>query len=189
MAIAFKLNMSSLSDAEVIRRAGELGYVKAENETLVNVDTENDMVSDEESDDTETDVKSEKDDSSGKETEEDEETVKDDKKADKEENADDEASESESDDDNTVEEEEEEETKPTVTETNYVSFQILPGEFSDVVSEKLESQGLVENAEAYNEFLIDNGYDSFIQPGSFEIPEGASAEEIARILMTKSENR
>ncbi len=187
MAVAFKLNSDSLSDAEVIKRAQELGYVKEDSGTLVDPTTENEnALSDTEgepsSDDTMT--KPAKEDTPKDETKDDsKDSAKDDNESKPQESSKNDDSDSKAD-----EKTDESENKPSA-DSDYVEFEILPGQFSDVVSNNLEKAGLVEDGESYNDYLIDNGYDSFIQPGSFTIPVGASESEIAQILMTKVENR
>lgn len=59
---------------------------------------------------------------------------------------------------------------------------IYPGEGSYAVSRKLATLGLVESAEIYDGFLCQNGYDKKLCTGNYEIQEGATAEEIARII-------
>lgn len=70
-----------------------------------------------------------------------------------------------------------------------VQIDILPGEYSATICQKLFQAGLVADQEDFNNFITDSNYDSLIQPGTFTIPEGSSYEEIAKILTTKQENR
>lgn len=63
-----------------------------------------------------------------------------------------------------------------------VSFTISGGQNSRVVGNNLASAGLVDDGTAFDHFLEENGYDRIIRPGSYDIPEGASYEEIARII-------
>jgi len=63
-----------------------------------------------------------------------------------------------------------------------VTITIRSGESSVTVSKTLEAAGLVENASAYDRFLCENGYDRKIRVGTYEIPVGASEEEIAEII-------
>ena len=75
------------------------------------------------------------------------------------------------------------ETEPVETTPvgETVTITIRSGESSVTVSKTLEAAGLVENASAYDRFLCENGYDRKIRVGSYEIPVGASEEEIAEI--------
>ena len=76
------------------------------------------------------------------------------------------------------------ETEPVETTPvgETVTITIRSGESSVTVSKTLEAAGLVENASAYDRFLCENGYDRKIRVGSYEIPVGASEEEIAEII-------
>lgn len=75
------------------------------------------------------------------------------------------------------------------TTVEQVEFHILPGEYSDAISQKLLDAGLVDDKNAFNEFIINSDYDNLIQTGDFVIPKGSSYEDIAKILTTKQENR
>ena len=90
--------------------------------------------------------------------------------------------------------EKETETKTeTETETDSVpapvveniSIVVNQGDSSDAVAGKLQSAGLVENAKAFNQFLIERKYDGILLTGTFVIPKGATTEEIAAILIKK----
>lgn len=88
--------------------------------------------------------------------------------------------------------EKETETK-TETETDSVpapvveniSIVVNQGDSSDAVAGKLQSAGLVENAKAFNQFLIERKYDGILLTGTFVIPKGSTTEEIAAILIKK----
>lgn len=71
------------------------------------------------------------------------------------------------------------------TTVEQVEFHILPGEYSDTISQKLADAGLVDDKEAFNEFIINSDYDNLIQTGDFVIPKGSSYEDIAKILTTR----
>lgn len=66
-----------------------------------------------------------------------------------------------------------------------VRIEISGGQYSDVVCRKLEEAGLVDSAKAFNDFLVEKDYDNAILPGVYEIPKGATYEEIAVLLTTK----
>lgn len=68
------------------------------------------------------------------------------------------------------------------TSASSVIVAIYPGESSYMVSRKLATLGLVESADIYDGFLCQNGYDKKLCTGNYEIKEGATAEEIARII-------
>lgn len=59
---------------------------------------------------------------------------------------------------------------------------ISGGSGSYTVSRKLEEAGLVEDAQEFDDFLCDNGYSKRLRAGTFQIPVGASWEEIAGII-------
>lgn len=50
------------------------------------------------------------------------------------------------------------------------------------MSVKLQEAGLVSSASEFDRYLYQNGYDKRIRTGVFEIPAGADAEEIAKII-------
>lgn len=63
------------------------------------------------------------------------------------------------------------------------------GDSSNMVAQKLAQLGLVDNAEAFNQYMMDNGYASGVLPGTILIPQGASYEEIAQMLVDKELQR
>lgn len=71
-------------------------------------------------------------------------------------------------------------TQPTVKELVVVA--VLPGEGSYSVAKKMYELGLVENAEEFDEYLCDNGYDKKLVVGNHEITTGDSIEEMATTL-------
>lgn len=68
------------------------------------------------------------------------------------------------------------------TDGQTITLTIRRGESSSSVSRMLAEAGLVENASAYDRYLCSNGYDKRIRTGTYEIPIGATEEEIARII-------
>lgn len=71
-------------------------------------------------------------------------------------------------------------TQPTVKELVVVA--VLPGEGSYSVAKKMYELGLVANAEEFDEYLCDNGYDKKLVVGNHEITTGDSIEEMATTL-------
>lgn len=63
-----------------------------------------------------------------------------------------------------------------------IKFVIKSGTGSRAVCNQLAEAGLIENAAAFDQYLIDSGYSKRISAGTFEIPVGASEEEIAKII-------
>lgn len=66
-----------------------------------------------------------------------------------------------------------------------VTLQITRGMWSDAVSAALAQKGLIDDAEAFDKYLNNNGYASFIRVGTFKIPKGATYEQIATIITSE----
>lgn len=77
--------------------------------------------------------------------------------------------------------------QPESKQEEKVRIEISGGQFSDVVCRKLEEAGLIDNAKAFNDYLVQKDYDNGILPGIYEIPKGSTYEEIAVLLTTKVE--
>lgn len=67
-------------------------------------------------------------------------------------------------------------------ENNTITLTISSGESSESVSRSLAEYGLVEDASEFDRYLSREGYDKSICVGEFEITQGATHEEIARII-------
>lgn len=78
------------------------------------------------------------------------------------------------------------ENTPETSAGETVTITIRSGQSSVAVSKMLEEAGLVTSASAYDKFLCDNGYDKRLKTGTYQIPVGASEEEIARIITSKA---
>lgn len=90
----------------------------------------------------------------------------------------------------TVKKEEPKEKEPKAEEPaapEIKTIEVLPGEYSDVVSRKLFEAGLIKDAELFNTYLMDTKADQNIMQGTHQIPMGATEEEIIRILGEKAE--
>lgn len=72
--------------------------------------------------------------------------------------------------------------------TEKIRFEVGGGEYSDVICKRLLQAGLIDDADAFNKFLIQKDYDNLILPGVYDIPKGATYEEIAALLTTKVES-
>lgn len=70
----------------------------------------------------------------------------------------------------------------SVPEQETVTILIVYGDSSYTVSRRLEEAGLVESASEYDTYLEDNGYSKSIRTGTYQIPVGATWEEIAEII-------
>jgi len=64
----------------------------------------------------------------------------------------------------------------------FVSFTINRGDWSRVVSERLESLGIVDDAKKFDKYLVDKGYAVRIKVGTFKINKGASYDDIAKMI-------
>lgn len=152
----------SLTDAEIIERAKELGMV--ESVTLSQLASENN------SEDAESEIVSENT-SEALENEDASETGS-------EEATSEEISE-------VTSEETTEDVSTNVPEEDideYVIVEVGAGDGSDTVSRKLETLGMVEDSQMYDDFLCANGYDKILQTGVHEIPRTADWDTIAEIL-------
>ena len=78
-----------------------------------------------------------------------------------------------------------EDGNPDIPAGETVTLVIGRGESSTTVSKNLKKAGIVEDAAAFDRFLCNNGYDKKIITGTYEIPYGASEEEIAKIIKRK----
>ena len=63
-----------------------------------------------------------------------------------------------------------------------VTLLVQSGDSSVAVAKRAEAAGLVESAMDFDRFLCQNGYDKSICVGNYEVPIGASPEEIAKII-------
>lgn len=65
------------------------------------------------------------------------------------------------------------------------TVKIEGGDVSRAVSQKVFEAGLVDDAEEFNDYLGDHGYDNLLQPGTYHIKKGASFQQIAEMLTNK----
>lgn len=75
----------------------------------------------------------------------------------------------------------EEEATPEAADGT-ITIQVYSGDDSYAVCQKLEEAGLILSASDFDRYLYDNGYDKRINVGTYEIPEGTGAEQIAKII-------
>lgn len=84
------------------------------------------------------------------------------------------------------EEQQPEEQKPEAPATGeIVVITVSRGNGSETVAKNCQSAGLVEDADAFNKFMIQNGYSTVLRVGSFEIPTGSDMETVAKLLTGK----
>ena len=77
-----------------------------------------------------------------------------------------------------------EETEVLFSDTP-VRFEIEPGSTSYTVSKILGNVGLVRDVKAFDTYLMENGYATGIQSGVYEILPGTSESDIAKIITGK----
>lgn len=61
-------------------------------------------------------------------------------------------------------------------------LRIASGMWSDKVARELQAMGVIEDAADFDQYLIRNGYAERLVVGTFEIPAGATYEQIAQII-------
>lgn len=71
------------------------------------------------------------------------------------------------------------------TQDGHVQIEVRDGQFSDSVCKMLQDAGLIEDASDFNNYLVEHQYDHSIFPGTYDIPKGATYEEIAGLLTRK----
>lgn len=64
-----------------------------------------------------------------------------------------------------------------------VTIEVYRGEVCRGVAEDLQACGLVEDSEEFRLYMDQMGYDQKLCVGTYEIPRGASFEEIAQIII------
>lgn len=204
MIIAFRIHGSEMSDEQVIERAQELGMVMPENGAVADLrdkqqeeETKN-AADDQNNTDTGENAEEKKNTGTDKNVEEK-------KNADAGENADaGKADQKNGSDDVTSNQDAagnaQNKAQGTAGSTpseasnsgqagTYVTFVVSGGEYSDKISQNLQTAGLIEDSESFNKWLQETDYDNLIQPGTFQIPVGSTWDEIAVILTTKEENQ
>lgn len=75
--------------------------------------------------------------------------------------------------------------KDTKENNEKIKVKVEGGDVSRAVSQKVFEAGLVDDAEEFNNYLGDHGYDNLLQPGTYHIKKGASFQQIAEILTNK----
>lgn len=157
-----------LSDDEIIQRAEALGMVMADTEETKNSDQNTEEVKTQPETESETDSATEVQ----PETESESETAAD-AQPDTETNAGTEV---------TGEVSQEPVPAPDADTSSEVSFTVKSGESSDTVAFNLYKAGLVDDATAFNRYMVSKGFDSRLRTGNFEIKTGASYDDILKIL-------
>ncbi len=71
---------------------------------------------------------------------------------------------------------------PVTESGTLITITIERGASSETAAAVLAGQGLVEDATDFNKYMIQNGYDRRIHPGTYQIEVGTSYEDICRII-------
>lgn len=192
MALAFMLHKDELiSDEEVRRRAEAIGMVMPEEtggrDTLLNNDSaspealnvpqsEGNVRGSDETDAAQS--VSAQQDAEKKQDNKSDSNADDNRKNDQKE-------EDQKKDDDQKEDQETNDDQPEQGEDEAVELSIVGGEYSDIVSQKLYKAGLIEDADEFNKYLAEGGFDNLIQPGTYLIPVGSDYKTIVSIITEK----
>ena len=76
-----------------------------------------------------------------------------------------------------------------VSQVTQQQLTVEVGDSSNAVSQKLAELGLVDDATAFNQYMVDNQYANYVLPGTITIEQGATYEEIAQLLVDKTIQR
>lgn len=169
MGIALSGNKKeTMTDTEIIERARLMGMVMPE-------DVENDSLEEEKEPADDKDSEPETENKSAKSKTDNQE--KNDKKEDSQVKTD-KAEDSKKGDNKTQKEETAQ--KPSTQEI--VEIEIKAGDYSATVSQTLKRAGLITDADAFNRYLTQKGVDQNLRIGVYQIPKGATQDEIIEIL-------
>ena len=188
IAICGKGTEGSLSDSQIMQRASELGMVSTENVKNHTLSNDTVAVKKENVQDTEPAVA---DNSTGNNAATDNNAVTDNNaatdNAQQGQPADSQAQKNQAETQNAADTSTalQPEADSTPAETQYVTITVMDGEVCRDIAADLQSKGLVDDAEKFRIYMGETGYASFIHNGDFQIPVGASYEEIANILLRK----
>lgn len=72
--------------------------------------------------------------------------------------------------------------KPQSSESKVYTLSVSKGENSYDIAKNLQKMGLIADAAAFDTYLCQNKIDTKIYSGKYDIPEGSSEEEVARII-------
>lgn len=62
------------------------------------------------------------------------------------------------------------------------TFVVRSGLYSSSVSREMEEEGIIDDADEFNAYLINKGYGKRVRSGTYKIPEGADFDTIAKII-------
>ena len=70
-------------------------------------------------------------------------------------------------------------------EVKYVPFTVKGGESSEMVSKNLKNAGLIDSVDDFNKYLNKLNIDNLIQAGTFYVMEGSSYDDLAALIVNK----
>ena len=79
--------------------------------------------------------------------------------------------------------------KNNVETIEQVELSIVGGEYSDDVCKKLKRAGVIDDADDFNKYLSEGGYDSLIQPGTYIIPKDADYDTIIKMITERNDDK
>ncbi|MBQ6464235.1 MAG: hypothetical protein IJJ59_12995 [Pseudobutyrivibrio sp.] len=80
---------------------------------------------------------------------------------------------------------EQQNTSEVTEEVKYVPFTVKGGESSEMVSKNLKKAGLIDSVDDFNKYLNKLNIDNLIQAGTFYVMEGSSYDDLAALLVNK----
>ena len=182
MMVGYRNHGSSMSDSQIIEKAKTLGMVETENSSEMKTDNKTDNKTDEKIDTSEPDTST-----ADTSTDEDTQTGTDNTDA-----------------DNTTDTAAADTTVPAdaaATDTTAsdaagtdaaqpqqnttFTITVAGGDTCRMIAERLQTAGIIDDAEKFRVYMGQKGVDQFIADGSHEIPYGASYDDIINILTQK----
>ncbi len=203
-AVNLKNNRGEMTDAEIRQRAAELGMVEGSSYSLIDATADREIeetaeekpeevseekteeVSEQTSENTEENLE----DTENKEEEltevtPEEQVAKEEKKEEKKEEPEEQVTE-EKKEEPVAEVVTEKEPEPEPTEVpatgEAITISIHSGAASETAASILKNAGLITDATDFNAYMMQNGYDRRIHPGTYTINMGATYEEICKII-------
>ena len=171
-----------MSDKQIKERAKELGMVFPGNEVTTEADTTSKLVDESQTEEKSTLDTTEIDSTSDVETEDKTtEEVTTEEKTTEEKTTEEKTTKETTTEEKTTEEETTKSDKPVKSYVLTVTSKTI----SRDVARKLESAGIIDDAEEFNDYLCENEYASNIQNGKFTIKSNMTYKEIAEIITSK----
>lgn len=73
-------------------------------------------------------------------------------------------------------------TQASQYQGNKKTFVVRSGLLSSSVAREMQEAGIIDDAEAFDDYVEKNGYGRLVRSGKYDIPEGADYETIAKII-------